>query len=210
MATARNGVPEFWATTIAKVLAGDQSCLLAPWHRARFRWPKKPQSPQMAQYKADHTAMLQDTVAKMRADGWGCRLEQYFNVPGHYAAIAGKADLVAKQQDKRPLIVDVKTGDPRESDVIQVLIEMVMIPISWNAPSMLFNGQVIYRAHTVDLTPADAEAMKPKMFAMLKRLGTIPQPEPSPGKGVCLYCDMPDCAARWREDEEQAVTTDLF
>jgi len=210
----RAGLPSFWSTTIAKVLAGDMPCLLSPWHRGHYNWPKRPQAPSMALWKAKHTDLLQQTHAAYRAEGWRCQLESFFKVEGGTAVVSGKADLICQQKDKRPLIVDVKTGDPRESDVIQVLLEMVMIPLAWGSPSMQFAGRVIYAPPlpAVDLTPAQATEMAPRIFAMLKKLGTMPQPEPSPGEHTCQFCEIPDgdCDARWKANGAPVATSMEF
>src|SRR5262245_16380713 len=116
--------PEFWTTSIAKVLSGDQSCYLEPWLKARMKFPKRrTDDGSLAKWKADHTALLRSLVEKHQAEGWKCDVERYFKVEGTYCNLAGKVDLILQKPDYRPTIVDAKTGSPRDSDTAQVMIE---------------------------------------------------------------------------------------
>lgn len=207
-------LPTFWTTAIAKALSGDQPCLLSTWigGRNKEKRPRK-DATSLAMWKTNHTAQLTEVVDRLRAEGWKCSVESFFRVTGQYAIISGKADCIAQQTDKRPLIVDVKSGHPRESDIIQVATEMAMIPLAWESPSMIFDGRVIYKAHEVPVTPAEAAEMKPKIVALLKQLGTMPRPAASPSLGACRWCDVPDaeCAERMTvESEAPQAATSLF
>ena len=204
-------LPTFWCTAIAKSLAGDQPCLLSTWISGRNK-AKRPRedTASLALWKVNHTAQLTEAVNKLKADGWKCAVESFFRVEGQSAVLSGKADCIAQQTDRRPLIVDVKSGQTRESDAIQVAIEMVMIPLAWSAPTMIFDGAVIYKGHQVDVTPEHAERLRPKITGLLKKLGTIPRPEASPSRDACRWCEVPDleCAERFKgESEPQQVAT---
>ena len=207
-------LPAFWCTAIAKSLSGDQPCQLSTWigGRAKEKRPRE-DTGSLAIWKTNHTALLGKTVSRLTGDGWKCSVESFFRVTGQHAAISGKADCIAQQADKRPLIVDVKSGAPKESDIIQVAIEMVMIPLAWESPSMIFDGKVIYKAHEVPVTQTQKADLKPKIIALLKHLGTMPRPEASPSFCNCRFCDVPDseCPDRFKaESEPQLQMTELF
>ena len=209
---ARKGLPAFWCTTLAKALSGDQPCELSTWLNGRFKMEKRPgREGSLANWKAQHSAMLQATVERFRADGWKCDVERFFDVPGHTAKMSGKVDLIAQKLTCRPLIVDVKSGQPRDSDILQVLIEMIAIPMAWQA-GMTFEGLVIYPAHEVSIPPSSAAELKPKLFALLKKLGTMPRPVASPSDSACRFCDVPDdeCAERFHIETAEAVLTAEF
>ena len=207
-------IPAFWTTAIAKSLSGDQPCLLSTWIGGRVK-EKRPREDtgSLAIWKTNHTALLGKTVSRFTAEGWKCSVESFFRVTGQAAVISGKADCIAQQADKRPLIVDVKSGEPRESDVIQVAIEMVMVPLAWDSPSMIFDGKVIYKAHEVQVTQTHKADLKPKIIALLKQLGTMPRPEARPSFSNCRFCDVPDSECQYRfkaESEPQSVLTEMF
>lgn len=210
---AADKLPTFWATTIAKVLSGDQPCPLQPWLSGRMKFPKRDdESGALAAWKARHTDLLRVTTAKMRAEGWRVSVEQFFRVEGKFAALSGKADLIVQPKtlgSARPKILDAKGGDPKDSDVMQVIIGMVMVPLSWGK-DVQFDGEVVYADHVVAVTHAQAMAVAPQIFSTLKLLGTDARPDPLPGKSACQWCPVPEseCSARWVETP--AEKTDLF
>ena len=138
MTSRREGKPAFWVSQIAKVLVGDQPCLLAPWLAGHFQIKKSQRdSASLATWKANHTELLQRTVKRYRSEGWKCDVERFFKVEGVSAILSGKADLIAQQKDRRPQIIDVKSGQPSESHVVQVCLEMIAIPLAWGVAMTL-------------------------------------------------------------------------
>ena len=212
--TPRTGLPTFWVTKIAKILAGTQPCRLEAWLGGHYILPKRTDEDQgaLAVWRANHTALLDQTVARYRREGGDCDVERFFKVTGQTAIVSGKADLIVQQTDKRPVIVDCKSGEPRDSDVAQVLAEMILVPMAWNAPTMQFNGLVQYRDTSVLLVPAQAEALKGRLFEVVKDLGRTDRPVAAPSEGACRFCPVPDtvCPDRWRPDTDTAPTTTLF
>ena len=205
-------LPAFWVTTLAKVLSGDQPCPLQPWLSGRMKFPKR-DSGGLAVWKAKHTELLRTTTDRLVGEGWKVAVEQFFRVEGAHAIASGKADLIVQPKNHsihRPRIIDCKTGEPKDSDAMQVIVEIVLIPIAWGK-RLQFDGQVVYADDfTVDITHAEAEAVSPKLFALLKRLGTEARPEPQPSKSACMFCDVPasECAVRWQE--KPGTKTELF
>lgn len=209
----RSGLPQFWTTTLAKALSGDQPCQLVTWLNGHTRLEKRPgREGSLANWKAKHSAMLTETTERYAADGWKCDKERFFRVEGQAAILSGKADLIIQKPNCRPKIVDVKSGGHRDSDASQVLIEMIAIPLAWNAPQMTFAGEVIYGDHIVALHPDQAAELKPKLFALLRKLGTMARPSASPSQSACRFCDVSDedCAERFREESEPLASTVEF
>ena len=210
--TKRDGLPAFWTTHIAKVLVGEQPCYLAPWLSGHYKLEKSTRDQgSMALWKANHTELLNKVIEKYRADGWKCSVEKFFRVTGQTAVISGKADLIAQQTDHRPVIVDAKSGAEKESDAAQVMIEMILIPLAWNAPAMIFDGIVDYGTYQVKVTPGQAAEMKPKLFALLKKLATMERPAASPSESACRFCEVPEskCPDRWKDDMAPAATEEF-
>jgi hypothetical protein len=207
-AKKKSGLPVFWTTRIAAALAGDQPCERATWMGGHYKLPKEQRDSEsevkLALWKTNHTEQLSALTQKLKAEGWACDVERFFRVSGQFAAISGKAEVIAQQKDRRPVIVDVKSGEEEASHILQVLIEMIFIPHAWNAPTMQFDGQVVYPDRTVNIKPADAVQVRPKVFALLKRMGTIPKPDPSPSESACRFCDVPlaECPERFNASAE--------
>jgi hypothetical protein len=207
--TPKKGLPSFWSSAIAKVLVGENPCLLQPWLQSRFDGPKTVNS-NMAGWKADHSAKLQFVAEQYRRNGWKVDVERFFRVTGQFAILSGKADIICQKHDERPLIIDVKTGQPRDSDVAQVALEMLMIPMAWKT-DMTFSGLVVYGDQGVDVTARQAAELKPKLFKLLRDLGTMERPVPAPGKDSCRFCDIPDadCGVRWKDEQTEAATVEF-
>ena len=197
--TPRDGLPSFFATGLAKALVGEQPCLLAPWVFAHLQIEKRPRDgSSLAQWKMNHTDRLHREVDRLKADGWTCTIERFFRLTGQTAILSGKPDIVAQKAECRPRIVDIKTGQERESDTAQVLCYMYALPIVWRAPYMQFEGQVVYPGHTVTIHPTAVDDFKSKLFALLKRLASQDRPEASPSVGSCRFCEVPEseCSER--------------
>ena len=208
----RDGKPSFWVTQIAKVLVGDQPCLLAPWLSGHFHLEKsRRDSTSLATWKANHTDLLQSTVERYRAEGWKCDVERFFKIEGNTAILSGKADLIVQLKDHRPRIVDVKSGQPQESHVAQVCLEMIAIPLAWGVP-MTFEGLVIYPDHKVQASPQDAEGLASRAFWMVKQLALSSRPPASPSEQSCRFCDVPEdlCPDRWKVATDQPAAQTMF
>lgn len=208
----RKGLPIFSVTALAKALSGDQPCNLATWLTGHYDLEKRIRDDQgsLATWKANHSAALDALTMELTAAGWKVSKEQWLRVNGKAAVLRGKADAVTQAPDRRPTIWDIKTGRPRDSDITQVLIEMVLVPLAWEAPEMQFAGVVVYSTHRVALKPSEAEALKPRLFAKVKELAQTFRPAASPARDSCRFCDVSeaDCAERFQEQAD-AVTSEF-
>jgi hypothetical protein len=165
----------------------------------------------LAVWKAKHTELLHGIVTRLKGEGWSVDVERYWRVTGTTAIIAGKADCICQAKARRPLIVDAKGGEPRDSDVAQVLIEMVMVPLAWDRPTMVFDGLVLYEDHPpVAVTPAQADVFRPRVMATLRQLGSPERPDARPGRDSCRFCDVPDSECSVRYTEESTAHTSEF
>ncbi len=211
------GLPDFYATGLAKALVGDQPCLFEPWMKGHYTFDKASRSSNLAQWKLDHTAQLHAEVERLKGDGWKTTVEKYFRLTGQTAIIVGKPDVIAQAENKRPKIVDVKSGKPRDSDVAQVLIYMVVIPMVWKAPHMIFEGEVVYSGggltHRVKIDAREADAMRARLFPLVRRLAVNEvAPDPAPGESNCRFCDVTkaDCPTRFEQTDEVPFLTSEF
>lgn len=206
-------MPKLWVTQIAKILVGEQPCLLSPWVSAHApeAIEKRKDGGSLVRWKSEHTALMDATCEALKADGWTLRKEQFMRVEGKSAIVSGKIDIYATKKDCRPLIVDCKSGsNVRESDAAQVLLYMVLVPQAWNAPGMQFNGRVAYWDHAVELTPKDAVDIKERLYATIRKLADPTKPEPSPGRDACRYCFVSAEMCQARESGDVSGNTEEF
>lgn len=203
--TPRKGLPETWVTHAAKYLVGEQPCLLRVWLPSRFKFDKVPGDEEaLASWKVRHTELMRATIAKYQAEGWKCSVERYVKVPGATAVLAGKADLITQKSNCRPTIRDCKGGKPEDSDVVQVQVYQIAVPLAWHSPGMQFDGTVIYNTHDVPVSHASAMELKPKLFALLRRIGSPERPEATPSEGSCKFCPVPKSECPDRIDVTEA------
>lgn len=210
----RAGLPSFHATTVAKLLVGDQPCYLEAWAKGHLKYEKRPREDNgsLTKWKADHTAALDVCRQSLTQSGWKLQVEQFYRLTGQSAILTGKPDVICQREGLRPVVGDVKTGEKRDSDTAQVQIYQVTIPLAWKSPDMMFDGEVFYSrtGESVPLKWAEAEAIRPRIFALLRKLGTMEQPDPSPSEHSCRYCEIPEsiCSARWKEDTPDVLVSE--
>jgi CRISPR/Cas system-associated exonuclease Cas4 (RecB family) len=208
--TPKTGLPNVWVTVAAKLLVGDQPCMLEAWIKARYRMDKDPASAsRLADFKLRHTALLTEERTRLDSEGWKLTVERFIQVTGTTAILSGKPDLIAQRANHRPLIVDTKGGEPRDTDVAQIKIYMVMVPLAWKSPQMQFDGVLVYANPTMRMViPAsDTEETKQQLFPLLKKLGTMPQPPPTPTVSNCKWCEVPTSMC---PDKIVTVPEDIF
>lgn len=209
--TPRHGLPEFWATSLAKMLVGNQPCYYQGWVKGHYRIEKvkRDDDSSLVEWRINHTEQLAAAVKEFKAEGWKCQVEQYFRVPGKLATLAGKVDLVTQKGEQRPVIRDIKSGKSQESDASQVMLYMIALPMAWRVPTVQFDGEVIYPTHSVHIPAEDAAFMKPKLTALIARLAAEERPDASPSESTCRYCDISkaDCPDRWEPSAEESLLT---
>lgn len=211
MSTPRPGLPQFYATGLAKILVGEQPCRLEAWLKGHLNIEKRQSD--FTAYKIRHTELLTAEVERLKAEGWKVTVERFLRIKGATAILTGKPDIIAQKPNWRPKVVDVKGGAPKESDVAQVQIYMVAVPMAWNAPGMIFDGQVVYASPTLPVLvkAASIPTFKPKLFSLLRELAVYPnRPDASPSESNCRFCDVTeaDCPSRWNEADAEVLTSE--
>lgn len=190
-----------WVTWVTKLLAGEASCEFAAWFRAHYQYDKLPGDFDLSQWKADHTELVRVTAEELHAEGYRVTVEdqnafRMVSERGTYC-LAGKPDIVAVN-DAGVLVVDCKTGQQRESDVVQVQIYQAVLGRT-KYKGMPVSGRVQYRSFATDIPAAAVDA---EFVGRLRRLVSAvggSQALPAvPSARECGWCDIGpnDCSAR--------------
>ena len=212
MSEPRKGLPYFWVTGIARALVGESTCLLQPWLKAHYQLEKQPSSVNLVTWKAEHTTMVSARAEALAKSGYAVKVEDqnWFRLTGTTAILAGKPDLIGSR-DGTFLVDDCKTGEPRDSDIVQVAIYLLAIPLAWNRPGMLVSGALTYRNATVVVSTEQAEALKANVFGLVRRLASTVPPEALPSGRECGWCEVTkaDCPARIDQDERPVTTLEF-
>ena len=206
-------LPNFFVTGVAKILTGEQPCKLEMWLAGRRRLPKRAKgesSPELASYQIAHRRLLETETARLRKVGWKVRVESFLRVEGAQAILTGKPDIIAEKPDCRPLIVDVKGGQKKESALVQVALYMRLVPFAWHSPMMLFAGEVVHADERISVPPEFAAAFWPKATALVRELAGD-RPPANPSASACKYCRAraEDCAERFKGAEAVPTTMEF-
>ncbi len=148
MATRRE-LPYVWVTWLAKLITGQTQCTWAPWFKAHYtEYARAKTDFNLSQWRADHgravdelareRELLGETVYKEERNGFRVRLTKRL-------VLAGRPDLVAVGPDGRATVYDVKTGQERESDIAQMKLYLLCLPVgSWQWKAKALAGCVVY------------------------------------------------------------------
>lgn len=193
-----------WVTWLAKYMAGEVQCGWAPWFRSHYiRYARAPGTFQLAQWQAEHNFWLHELVTELRDTGHTCRLEGQndFTVKlSSTLTLAGKPDLVATDQEGTITVYDLKTGTPRPSDTIQVVLYMLCLPSTSRYRSSKINGCVVYKNGprvAIPFKQVNEEFRKLARHYVNILDGSEP-PAKVPSLRECGFCDISaaDCTER--------------
>ena len=206
--TTRREVSRTHVTSIAKLMSGDNSCMYSAWFRSWHERYRKAETDGtgLAEWNMRHTTMMHETVALLEKDGYEVSIEgqNWFETRSSQTGsiIIGKPDIISASPGGRVTVHDIKTGQPRASDEIQVKLYMLLLPLSghprWSGVRM--DGKVLYansRAVKVsadDLTPEFRHSL-----AVVMRQVVAPEPARLvPSARECGWCvvSSDDCNGR--------------
>lgn len=206
--TTRRRSPYIWITWLTGLLSGRDACEWALWFKAQHVYDKLPKSVDLTIWTAEHGAMITAEAARLRTAGYTVTVEDQnaLKLQGEAATIAGKPDLLAVS-DTECLVVDCKTGRPKDSDVMQILGYLFMLPRT--RPDLIrpsLRGELRYRdarqtVHSTDLTPA----VQDRLIGLIRQgAGQDGTPTRTPSPRECRFCDISakDCPDRIEEEPQ--------
>lgn len=193
-----------YATWLPKLLAGLNSCEWAAWFKAHYTaYTKVKNDFDLAQWRADHHKLLRHVQSELFNYRGTTLLEDqcYFQLKGKSGAIlAGKPDLI-HISGTNGTICDVKTGQPRESDQLQVMTYMWALPLARKEFSNInFDGLVVYTDQQVAIPKkAIDKAFVSEIITLIQRISSFDPPQHYPSRAECNFCDISksDCAYRF-------------
>jgi hypothetical protein len=102
------------------------------------------------------------------------------------------------------LVVDAKSGRPRQSDHWQVLLYVLLLPMDWlKGFTGTVKGEVEYENNTVFVRPL-TDKEKTKITDALKLVTGDVVPEATPSQNDCKFCDVMQCKFRYQASEGEA------
>ena len=210
--------PYIWVTWLTKLLAGESMCEWSAWFRAHHKdYDKLPAEFDVASWTIDHRELVNARRDQLLDEGYTVHIEDenaFRRIGKTGIVVSGKPDIFAIR-DGVGVIEDCKTGRPRTSDQLQVLVYMLLLPIGNPlCEHIKLLGRVIYKSSGVDI-PADGldETFMARFVEMVQKVGAE-KPLPKVASWAeCRWCDIgpTDCLYRVSEPPESAeAETDLF
>lgn len=122
-----------------------------------------------------------------------------FVLKGRTGTLSGKPDVVAVK-DMAGWVIDTKTGSPKASDRVQVMIYMWALPKVIPAfAGVRFDGKVIYKTgyNLIMADEVDGIFIK-RVGDLMKEICGEAEPHKAPSVGECQHCPITveDCAER--------------
>jgi PD-(D/E)XK nuclease superfamily len=191
-----------WITWLSKVMAGEQTCEWASWFKAHKTYAKLPNDFDLAAWTIEHTKRLRELRIELQRAGETVSVEgensiRYALPSG--AVIAGKPDLIGVSS-KGTTIYDIKTGQPKTSDTIQVMIYMYLVPLTVGRfKNVKPAGCVVYGTTRVPIpSTAVDDKFKEQFSYFLEIVAGANEPLKTPGPNECRFCDISqtDCPDR--------------
>lgn len=203
-----------YVTWLSRLMSGEVGCKWASWFKTHYtEWERAPSDFQLAVWTVDHTQLLDELSKERSEQGEAVYREDQnqFRVrrPSDLV-IAGKPDLVVIDQSDKCTVIDAKTGKPRQSDIIQVMLYMMFLPYA----SPLYRGKdlsgcVAYKTGNKTDIPANTidDAFKKSVTYFLDILESSEAPERVPSSVECNYCDITntDCPERRETGSEKII-----
>jgi hypothetical protein len=203
MGQPREGV-YVWITWLSKVMAGEQSCEWASWFKAHNTYTKLPNNFDLVAWTVEHTRRLRELNLDLRKRGEQVSTEGE-NVIKHFpetgTTLSGKPDLISVC-GSAATIYDVKTGQPKTSDTIQVMLYMHLAPLTLpRLRGMRPSGCIVYAENRVTIPPEAVTQVFLDQFGYFLKVITNQEPAiKAPGPTECRFCDIPHTECRERHD----------
>ena len=183
-------------------------------HHYSDSWTRADTNFDNVRWKMEHSKLLWESRERLEEHGYtvGVEKQNRFRLKGESTMVGGQPDLVSEKHGDIT-VIDVKTGTPRQWDIIQVMLYMFGLDRSVPAwKNILLKGRVIYSDHVVDI-PADAispEFIK-EMGSLIRRVADEKPALVVPSGTECGFCPitLEDCPQRISVPEE-AVAVEEF
>ena len=210
--------PYIWVTWLTKLLAGEAMCEWSAWFRSHHKdYDKLPMDFDLAAWTIDHRELVNARREQLLDEGYSVHIEDenaFKRIGQTGIVVSGKPDILAVK-DNIGVIEDCKTGRPRTSDQLQVLVYMLLLPIrNPRCENITLSGRVIYKTNTVGI-PASGldDTFRERFVEVVHKVGGDKPLPKSPTWTECRWCDIgsSDCLYRVSEPPESAeAETDLF
>lgn len=187
--------PSIWVTWLARLMADEIQCHWAIWFRTHYKYEKLISSFDSAKWNANHQALLRSRVRDLEAEGYTVYLEgeNWFEITGKSfpVKVSGKPDIVVIGSDGG-FVEDCKTGRRKNSDFYQVLIYLLLLPISHpQYRGLNLAGRLVYSTEVIEIESDQInEEFKAQFREAIALLSSATLSRKVPSYQECRYCDI--------------------
>ncbi len=214
MTRERNGV-YVWVTWLSKLMAGETTCQWSSWFKAHHtEYSRAPGDFQLAAWTAEHTRILDEVSKEREKQGETVYREgqnKFLAKRPSGLAVAGTPDLISMEpQTGHCTVFDIKTGNPRQSDIIQVALYMMFLPYATGLyKGKKLDGCVVYKTgHSEVPHPIIDDKFKKNVTYFLNILESSIAPSKLPSHTGCSWCDLTTDDCPERVDGEDVIATE--
>lgn len=206
MKTKRDNV-YVWITWLTKLIAGENQCEFQAWFKSHYKHEKVEKGGgggfNLTKWTVAHNELVHACRDELEAKGYKVTIEDQnsfrLRIPGN-KTVSGKADIVAIDGNKA-LVVDCKTGRAKNSDHVQVMLYMILLPKCIERyKDVVFEGRVLYNNN--EEVPISSSDIDQNLLDVVQKLidkvcGDKPLRK-VPSYNECRWCDISkdDCPER--------------
>lgn len=194
-----------WVTWLTGLISGDKQCEYASWFKAHHQYDKKPSDFNLTVWNIKHNQLVHKCRDELEEKDYTVTLEDqnpFKLVLPEGITISGKPDIIAIEKmfaeheaDETHsvyLIADCKTGRPKNSDLVQVMLYMIFIPECIEKyKDVRFDGEVVYTNDKVPISQTEIDSdLKKVVWDLIKRVGDDKPCRKVPSYSECRWCDI--------------------
>jgi len=211
-----------WISWLAKLVAGEIQCEFSCWFKSHFSFDKLPSDFNLVRWTVEHNQLIHKTRDELEKQGYEVAIEDQnsFKVIINGALVSAKPDIVAVKKGvplsnentvsvgDEKLVIDCKTGRPKNSDQVQVLLYMMYLPhdhqflTSEELQKLPWEGRVVYKKTAVPIPSVMlTKSLKDIAKDTIGKLSGEPARK-VPSERECRKCDISetDCPERLEDD----------
>jgi len=207
-----------WVTWLTKLISGEAQCEYVSWFKAHYKHDKVDSGNfDLAKWTINHNQLLHKRRDELEKKGYIVTIEDQnsfkLTLPKGIT-VSGKVDIVALSCPQLGiyhldgLVEDCKTGKPKNSDQVQVMLYMLFLPKCIKKyEDVAFDGCVVYKDSEVPISSTDIDAnLRNVVWDLIEKVGGDEPCRKVPSLDECKYCDISkkDCPERMELEGESA------
>jgi hypothetical protein len=209
--------PSIWVTWLAKLMTDEIHCSWSVWFRTHYKYEKLNRNFDSAKWNANHQALLNDRLADLQVQSFKvfAEGENWFEIIGksYLVKVSGKPDILAIRNGQA-WVEDCKTGKKKNSDLYQILLYMLLLPLSHQkCRATKLEGRLVYPDTVMEISSDQVNKEFKAQFR--ETIAMLSQPV-CPRKVACFqecqYCDISAqyCPERVEDNPQLSDEHDLF